>query len=248
MAEAHCVIVVPCHDEERRLEPDVFVAFIDENPGIDFLFVDDGSRDGTRRVLEELTGERTDRLSMLGLDTNRGKAEAVRAGICRALENGPDAVGYWDADLATPLSEIPRFVLALRQHPSAVFILGSRVKMMGRRIERRAGRHYPGRVFATAASRALGLPVYDTQCGAKMLRATPDTEAVFERPFNARWAFDVEVIARLRDRLPDRDPHDVFFELPLDRWTHRAGSKIRLRDFFIALRELRRIKKAYPPR
>ena len=69
----------------------------------------------------------------------RGKAEAVRAGVVDALERAPEAVGFWDADLATPLSELPAFVEAPRQHPQVEVILGSRVKLMGRSIERRRG-------------------------------------------------------------------------------------------------------------
>src|SRR5204862_6929360 len=66
----------------------------------------DGSRDGTMRVLESLRDADPRRFSVLDLERNSGKAEAVRRGILAALDRSPNFTGFWDADLATPLFEI----------------------------------------------------------------------------------------------------------------------------------------------
>ena len=117
---------------------------------------------------------------------------------------------------------------------------GSRVALLGRTIERSALRHVLGRVFATGASLALGLPVYDTQCGAKVFRATPSLLLALERPFRSRWAFDVELLGRLLaggEGVPPTDPARMV-EVPLGEWRHVSGSKITLRQMIWAAFEL----------
>lgn len=245
---ASTVIVVPCYDEAGRLDPARFEEFAARYRPVEFLFVNDGSRDDTLRVLQELESRDAARFHVLDQQPNRGKAEAVRRGMLEALARGPGYVGYWDADLATPLDEIPRFVEVLEERPERLAVFGSRVQLLGRSIRRSAVRHYLGRVFATLASNLLELAVYDTQCGAKLFRATPETEALFHEPFRTSWIFDVEVLARLiRSRRAGSLPpvSEAIFELPLRRWHDVAGSKVSLLRFWQPLVELARIRRHY---
>lgn len=183
------IIVIPCYNEERRLPAPRLLEFLEQGPaGIGFLLVDHGSSDGTLALLQSLAA--------LSLGHNQGKGEAVRRDILAALEAAPQAVGFWDADLAAPLEEIPALLEVLRQRPAVEMVLGARVQMLGRQISRRAWRHYLGRVSASLISPLLGLPLYDSQCGAKLFRANPRLAQIFGRRFQARWLFDVEVILR----------------------------------------------------
>jgi glycosyltransferase involved in cell wall biosynthesis len=241
------VLVVPCYDEAARLDRAAFLDFRLSSRRLRFCFVNDGSRDGTLPLLQGLCRERPDLGFVLDLPGNRGKAEAVRLGLLAALELRPTAVGFWDADLATPLAELPRFCEVLDSLPQVDVVLGSRVRLLGRRIERSALRHYLGRVFATGASLTLGLPVYDTQCGAKLLRAVPLVRELLAEPFLTRWVFDVELLARLARQVRDGSPpvERRVYELPLLRWTDVAGSKVRPWDFLRSGLELVRIYRAY---
>ena len=240
-------LVVPCFNEEARLDANALRAAHLDGRHLELVLVDDGSRDRTRDVLRSLAGEKPDRIRTLLLDRNEGKAEAVRRGVLEALAGGPDAVGFWDADLATPLAELEDFVNVLATRPEVDIVIGSRVKLMGRTIERYAWRHYLGRLFATAASVVLDLPVYDTQCGAKLFRATPLLGRVFAEPFLARWIFDVEILARFMELEPSGPQRmkEALYELPVRQWVDVRGSKVRPIDFVKSAGDLVRIERAY---
>jgi hypothetical protein len=122
----------------------------------------------------------------------------------------------------------------LEERAEVQMVLGSRVKLMGREIERHAHRHYIGRVFATAASLILRLPVYDTQCGAKVLRTTDRLRQILEEPFRANWTFDVELLARFMWSDPEEslpDPQRTIYEFPLPVWRDVGGSKLHVSDY-----------------
>lgn len=239
-----CVLVVPCFNEEKRLPTGAFETFRHQFPNVHFLFVNDGSHDGTQSLLEALKNSAPESFDVVMLDRNRGKAEAIRRGIREAIARNPEYVGFWDADLSTPLNEVPRFLELMQQKPSVEMVIGSRVQLLGRKISRRLVRHYLGRIFATLASLAIGLPVYDTQCGAKMFRVTPALSEVFDKPFSSRWVFDVELLDRFL-RLPhseEKPPrHEQIVEVPLEQWTDVAGSKLGMLDCIQAAWDLLRL-------
>ncbi|MGD8860550.1 MAG: glycosyltransferase [Myxococcales bacterium] len=249
MSPRHSIqIVVPCYNEASRLDGEALLQFAEEHPGTGFVLVDDGSTDGTLELLQSLAQRNPAQLAVVRQPENRGKAEAVRAGMRHAFDGGCEMVGYWDADLATPLDEIPRFVATLREHSQRVVVFGARVQLLGRSIRRSRARHYLGRVFATATSALLRLPVYDTQCGAKLFRATPMTRALFNDPFAVGWTFDVELIARMicvERESSGRDVADLIYELPLQTWHDVAGSKVKPSDFLRGVLELLRIHRRY---
>ena len=241
-------LVIPCYNEAARLDVQQFRKYLAENSQTRILFVDDGSTDDTASVLERVRNGHEDRNQFLRTGTNRGKAEAVRLGIVHALDKfQQEFVGYWDADLATPLESVSHFVEVLDSRPQIEMVFGSRVKLLGRRVERRAIRHYLGRVFATVVSQMLHLPIYDTQCGAKLFRIMPTTRQIFADPFLSRWVFDVEIIARYLKLYGNSAKHleQIIYEYPLETWTDIPGSKVRPKDFFKAFQDLVTVKRKY---
>ena len=237
-------LVVPCFNEAARLDSAAFERALRDMPWLALCFVNDGSTDDTRVLLEGIRGGCPSRVLVMSLPNNVGKAEAVRQGLL-AVSEGDTICGFWDADLAAPLSELPALRALLTENTRFEWAWGIRVRTLGRHITRRAWRHYLGRVFATVASMALGVPSYDTQCGAKLFRASPLLRAVIAEPFDSRWIFDVELVSRAEALLRASGMPGVeqlVIEYPLSTWCHRGGSKVRSTDFLSALGELARIR------
>lgn len=241
-------LIIPCFNEAARLDRKRFRQYLGGTSQTRIFFVDDGSTDSTLQVLDEIRSGYECRAEVLRCAKNRGKAEAVRLGITHALNHREQEIaGYWDADLATPLDAIDQFVCLLDSRPDIEMVFGSRVKLLGRYVVRRPVRHYLGRVFATIVSQILRLPIYDTQCGAKLFRVTPKMRQVFAQPFLSKWVFDVEIIARFLNLYGNdaRQLEQIIYEYPLETWVDIAGSKVGPADFLMALQDVIRIKRKY---
>jgi glycosyltransferase involved in cell wall biosynthesis len=222
------------------LDAGAFLAFVPREPRVDFCFVNDGSTDATLELLGRLHEQAPGRITFLHLERNHGKAGAVRAGVLH-VAGDHDAVGFMDADLATPLEEMLRLV-GIREGEEAPAVIGSRVKRLGVTVDRTAFRHYAGRLFATVVSLLFRLNAYDTQCGAKLFEAGVARE-IFREPFLSTWLFDVELLLRLR-RLPG-EPLQRARVVPLDAWYERSGSKIKPSYLFCVPVELFKIWREY---
>jgi len=239
------VLIVPCYNEADRLDDEAMLSLVaGETPLARLLLVDDGSRDQTLARLDALARRAPPgRIETLGLPQNQGKAEAVRQGMQRALDNRAGIVGYFDADLSTPVSEIRRLVGLLAERDDVGAVIGARISMLGHDIQRSHTRHYLGRVFATLASLILQARIYDTQCGAKLFRRSPALQAALRDPFLSRWSFDVELLGRLLvgDASVPPISEAQILEVPLRQWRDVPGSKLRLPGMASALKELAEI-------
>jgi glycosyltransferase involved in cell wall biosynthesis len=236
-------LIIPCYNEALRFNAASVGTLLDDD-AVDLVLVDDGSTDATRKILEQMAHVRPNRVRVVGLDKNGGKAEAVRRGLAAAIEAGAGIVGYLDADLATPASEMHRLIRIMRSGDAQV-VMGARCALLGRRIERSAVRHYLGRVFATFASLSLRLPVYDTQCGAKLFRVSSTLADAVSEPFISRWAFDVELLGRLLLGSEHAPPIEIssVWEEPLQTWCDVKGSKLSPRQMIKAALDLATIER-----
>ena len=222
---ADVTIVVPCFNEQARWNAEYWRE-IAAAPGVGLVFVDDGSSDATlERIAETCTDTGAD---VVAVAVNAGKGEAVRVGLQAALERGSAIVGYLDADGAFPAAEVVRLAemsrqLLLGDQASYDSLWSSRVLLAGRRIKRRASRHYVGRVVATVIAPLHRYEVYDTQSGYKLFRSDARMLACIADPFGTRWFPDVELLQRWTTL--SGSPMRIWEE-PVTGWYDVAGSKL----------------------
>ena len=150
------------------------------------------------------------------LPANLGKGAAVYAGW--NLDRESEWLGLLDADGSIPPHEVVRLLALLEQDDAPDAFFCSRCKILGRTVHRSWRRHVCGRVFATLVSVATGIPVYDSQCGFKLLRRRC-YEAIRSRLREKRFAFDVELLVALRQS------GARVIEVPID-WFDVPGSKL----------------------
>jgi len=207
------------YDEAARIEHSLETLraspLLDER--LELVLVDDGSRDGTADLVDELI-EKLDlsQAKVVRLPENEGKGAAVRAGVIAAM--GASRV-FVDADLCVGADDIERCFTVLEAGEADV-VYGTRAHARSTLDRSQPGyRVFSGRVF-NSLLRLLGLTEeLDTQCGLKGV--TADAAAVVVAPLvTRRFAFDVEVLARASRaglRLEG---------LPV-RWSHVEASRVR---------------------
>lgn len=213
-------LVVPCKNEALRIDVHAFIEAIEKWPWISFCFIDDGSNDKTAEVLAHME-KLSPAIHAIYLAQNKGKAEAVRTGVFYLLENScADCIGFWDADLSTPLSEIPNLMRNFEMNSKTEMVIGSRWSRLGANIHRTKSRAVVGLLVKAFIRFVLKVPVWDTQCGAKVFTRCI-AQKVFKNPFKTRWLFDVEILGRMGS-----DLSVAVCEHPLSSWYDVPGTKL----------------------
>ncbi len=242
MYRAH--IVIPAYKESARLPAllgDIKTYLRSPLPGdhgldVRFCIVDDGSPSEEVAAVEALLRNMDigPAVSLLRLERNRGKGGAIRAGFERAVNEGFDYQGFMDADSSVPVAELHRVLVYLCQPGRELRlagVIGTRVKMLGRSVDRNTLRHCSGRVFATFVSLYFGVPVYDTQCGLKVFDADV-LRRYLDVPIDSRWVWDTELLLAMLHA------GEQVHEIPID-WRETGDSKLSLlRDPFRMVRSL----------
>jgi dolichyl-phosphate beta-glucosyltransferase len=233
-------LVVPCYNEEKRWKKDYWSEIL-ELPNLIVCFVNDGSSDNTSVLISnQIKGLNH---IFLDFDKNRGKAEAVRLGLLKSLEDNPYAIGYLDADAAFPVRDVANQMKVFwkfavnSEYP--VSIWSSRVRLAGRSIERNAKRHYMSRVIATYLSLILKFTIYDTQSGLKIFPTTDCLREALEKPFQTRWFLDLEIYLRWRNL---NDSEARVWEEPLEGWNDVEGSKLTGKQYLNVIRDLWKLR------
>jgi glycosyltransferase involved in cell wall biosynthesis len=228
-------VVVPCYNEEHRLNIDYWNNLIGR---LDYhwIFVNDGSTDGTRSKLDQLKNVR-----VLDLENNVGKAEAIRAGINHAIQwetKSELVISYLDSDGAFGLDDIERIFKVFwskLEKTEIEAVWASRVALAGRNISRSSSRHYLSRVIISIIGGFDRHIPYDPQTGFKIFYLNKKMLPLFGEKFRTRWFFDIEIIRRWQ-RLKGNKIE--IWEEPVDYWSDVKGSKVNKFQYFRIIREI----------
>ncbi|MFZ4763678.1 MAG: glycosyltransferase [Roseimicrobium sp.] len=239
-------LVIPCYRESGRLQ-----AFLEplchalaHLGSVSVLVVDDGSgleeADRLHAIVEAARAHHPFVREMFRLRENIGKGATVYAGWRNHL--GEPWLMFADADGAVPAREVTRLIVRARSDRSlqrAYF--ASRVKMLGRNVQRVWYRELMGHAFHALVAGLLGERAHDTQCGCKIV-----PREFFERALDSLslpgFAFDVELMLGLRAA------GCALEEVPVD-WREVSGGKLRLmRDSWSMFRDVMRLRQRYDGR
>jgi glycosyltransferase involved in cell wall biosynthesis len=185
-------VVIPAFNEEQRIGRTLqrVGAELDaRGEPYEVVVVDDGSTDRTLLTCRDLA-RTMPCLRILTSAQNRGKGHAVRIGMLAS--RGAERVLY-DADGATPITELPKLLAPLRAREAAV-VIGSRYIGGAAPHRQPLWRRVWSRLVNAWVQAALVPGVRDTQCGFKAFTSVVATD-LFGRSTADGWAFDVEVLA-----------------------------------------------------
>ena len=194
---------------------------------IDIKFFDDGSGEKEGQNLKEAVLKAGTEIKNFTLKyelfpINRGKGAVLRDGFKQGIAEY-QYVGFLDGDGATPFYEMIRIMEKLVNETGAVAdaMIGSRVKCLGKTVQRSLKRHLSGRIFATLLSNIFSIPVYDSQCGAKLFSTSILSVSLLDHCYDQRWLFDTQLLILIY-----RKKFRVL-ETPVD-WKDIPGSKVSL--------------------
>ncbi len=174
------------------------------------IVVNDGSTDGTEKILEKISG-----IDVIGYAKNVGKGYAIRQGFRRALELGYDYAITIDADGQHFADDLPKFIDTLQEHPDSLIIGSRNIEADG----------MPGKnTFANKFSNfwfkfETGLSLPDTQSGYRLYPVKFYRNTKF---YTKKYEFEIEVLVRSawRDIPVLPIPVKVYYPPEEERVTH----------------------------
>ena len=223
-------VIIPAYNEEKRLGPNLepVLKYLHKNfSDFELIIVDDGSTDNmAKSVRKAILSEPKARL--ISYKPNRGKGFAVRKGVLASVGK---QVLFMDADMSTPLTEIPNILKMLK---TSDIVIGSRGKS-----DAPPFRQLASIVFDQIKYLLVGLREFkDTQCGFKAFDGDI-ARKLFAKSQVDRFMFDVEILY-LAQKMNCK-----IIEMPV-AWADMPDSKVRFWEGVVNMfRDLWRIRQIH---
>jgi glycosyltransferase involved in cell wall biosynthesis len=229
------ILVIPFFNESHRFQRNYFETLISrvKQHNWKIVFVNDGSTDDTLELFETL--ENSSSCLILNWPYNEGKGNAIRRGMNLGLASFPEIkhIAFVDADGAFDIEDIDNLVLRSKSEQFDL-IIGARIKLAGKNIDRSLDRHIVGRLISTLINLLVfKKPIYDPQSGLKVFRVSTFLKSALSQSFETKWFGDVELISRLwvQTDLEIR-------EYPVSKWREVSGGNLNFLSVLLVIKEL----------
>ncbi|QSH40266.1 glycosyltransferase [Lentisphaerota bacterium ZTH] len=225
-------LVIPFYNTGQKIQLGTLAEMLTDEPGLTLCFVDQGSTDRSASILEDFCNRFKERTVFLKPGGQLSFARAIYFGLKKMLEDdNMGYVGYWDAEMATPLNVLFKFEKILK-YTNLRMVMGSRMPRLGSQIRTGFFSHLCRRAISNMVAFSLKLPVYDSQCHAKLIDAKLCRQLI-SMPFRTNMLFDVELIKRVNELYGRHKTRQIVSEFPLPRWQEASNPQM-LRKLLLA--------------
>jgi dolichyl-phosphate beta-glucosyltransferase len=212
-------LIIPCYKESSRFP--LFlqsICHLTTRYPLEIIVVDDGSPSSDFELLKnKISNQLTENIRLLHYDKNKGKGAAIQYGIDNSAG---EYIGFVDADGAIPSNEVENFIQYILKNPDEDMIISSRIRILGKTVNRSLKRHLSGRVFITILNLFFSVPVYDSQSGLKIFKREK-FNLIKDKISDFRWLWDTQVLILFyKSKFKMK-------EIPID-WSDVPGSKVNL--------------------
>lgn len=194
------IVLIPYYNESYRIDQ----KRVEEIIGLSefgILFIDDGSTDNSSLILHDCTQD-VQNVTFLKLETNVGKANALRSGLLWAYSNRYDFAITLDFDNSQNLKEIKSILNQVETFKDFDIASWARVNLASNNVNRTQYRLWISRILVTISFLLSGIPLYDPQSPTKVYKLTSKLFELIEMKFETRWFFDVELFMRSKKNSP----------------------------------------------
>lgn len=188
------MVIVPTYNESESIAGVIGRLFEAVDADVDLLVVDDGSPDGTARIVRQIAADPDRRVDLLERTSKQGLGAAYLAGFDKAIERGYVAVVEMDADLSHDPATVPRLLEGLG---SADLVIGSRYVPGGRVENWGVIRRLLSRLGNIYAGLWLGFGVKDSTSGFRAFRVGALQVQELATVASQGYAFQIEMVRRV---------------------------------------------------